>query len=91
MLNFDQSPSRMFDLLLKGSESTLGANRNWGRWSDVAAVMFPDIASHGSTFEKILSMMVLEWLVSLVGCKIYGMIEFKARESRNSLVGWCSL
>ena len=31
-------------------------------------------------------MRVLEKLVILVGCKIYGMIEFEARESRNSLV-----
>ena len=28
---------------------------------------------------------------SLAVCKIYGMIEFEARESRNSLVGCCSL
>ena len=57
----------------------------------MVAVMFPDIVSNESTFEKIFSMRVLEWVVSLVGCKIYGMIEFKARASRNSLVGWCSL
>ena len=53
--------------------------------------MFPDIASNESTLEKILSMRVLELLVILVGCRIYGMIEFEAIESRNSLVGWCSL
>ena len=47
------------------------------------AVMISDIASHESTFEKILSMSLLEWLVSLAGCKIYGMIEFEAREPRN--------
>ena len=80
----------MFDLLHKGFESTLGANKNWARWLDMVAVMFPDIASHESKFEKI-SLGVLEWIVSLVGCKIYGMIEFEARESRNSLVGLCSL
>ena len=51
----------MFELLHKGFESTLGANKNWGRWSDMVAVMFPDIASHESTFEKILSMRVSEW------------------------------
>ena len=32
--------------------------------------MFQDIASHESTFEKILSTGVLEWLVILVDCKI---------------------
>ena len=57
----------------------------------MVAVMFPDIASHQSTVQKLLSMKVLEWLVRLDGCKIYGMIGFEARESRNSLVGWCSL
>ena len=46
----------MFDLLDKWFGSTLGANKNCGRWSDMVAVMFPDIASHESTFEKILSM-----------------------------------
>ena len=64
----------MFDLLHKGFESTLGAHKNWGRWSYMVAVMFSDIASHKSTFKKILSMRVLAWLESLVGCKIYGMI-----------------
>ena len=63
MLNFDQSLSRMFDLLHKGFESTLGANKNWGRWSDMVAIMFPDIASRESTFGKILSMGDLECLV----------------------------
>ena len=57
----------------------------------MVAVIFPDIASYESTFEKILSMRVLELLVSLVCSKIYGMIELEARESRKSLVGWCSL
>ena len=50
----------MFDLLYKGFENTLGANKNWGKCSDMVAVMFPDIASHESTFEKILSMRVSE-------------------------------
>ena len=91
MLNFDQSLSRVFDLLHKGLESTLGVNKNWGRWSDMVAVMFPNTASLESTFEKILPMKVLEWLVRLLGCKVFGMIQFKARESRYSLVDWSSL
>ena len=62
MLNFDKSLSRMLDLLHKGFESTLGANKNWGRYdiSDMVAAMFSDIASNESTLEKILSMRVLE-------------------------------
>ena len=52
----------MLDLLHKGFESTLGANKNWGRYdiSDMVAAMFSDIASNESTLEKILSMRVLE-------------------------------
>ena len=75
MSNFDQSLSRMFYLLHKGFESTFAANKNWGRWSDMVAVMFSDITSHERTLEKILPMRVLEWLVSFVGCKMYGMLE----------------
>ena len=61
----------------------LRVNKNWCRWSYMIAVMIPDIASHESTFEKILSMSVLEWLVSLAGCKIFAMIECEAREPRD--------
>ena len=57
----------------------------------MVAVMFPHIVLNVSTFEKCLSLRVLEWLVGLTGCKIYVMIEFEAKESRNSLVGWCLL
>ena len=42
--------------------------------------------SESITFENILSIKVLEWLVILVGCKIKGISEFKARESKNSFV-----
>ena len=67
----------------KEFESTLGPNQNWGRLSDMVAVMFSDIVSHENTFEKIFSMRVLERLVSFVDYKNYGIIEFEARESRN--------
>ena len=53
--------------------------------------MLPEIASWEVTLENILSMSVFKWLVSLVGCKIYGINEFEARESKNSLVGSWSL
>ena len=46
-----------------------------------------NVSRNCCTFEKTLSMRVLEWLVSLVGSKTYGMIEFEATEPRNSLVG----
>ena len=37
-----------------------------------------------TAFENILSIRVLEWLVILVGCKIKGIHELEARESKNS-------
>ena len=40
-------------------------------------------------FENILSTRALEWLAILVGCK--GINELDASESKNSLVGLCSL
>ena len=47
----------------------------------MVAVKLPDIMSGSITFEKILSIRVLEWLVILVGCK--GTNESEARESKN--------
>ena len=58
-----------------------GIIANWGRWSEMVAVKLPDIMSGSITFEKILSIRVLEWLVILVGCK--GTNESEARESKN--------
>ena len=44
-----------------------------------------------TTFEDILSIRVLEWLIILVGCKMIGIHLLEARESKKSLVGLCSL
>ena len=38
------------------------------------------------TFEILLSIIVLEWLVIQVGCKIKGINESEARESKNVFV-----
>ena len=38
--------------------------------------------SGSRTFENILSIRVLEWLVILVGCKMKGISELEARESK---------
>ena len=38
------------------------------------------------TFENLLSIRVLEWVVTLVGCKIKDINELEARESKNSFV-----
>ena len=43
------------------------------------------------TFENILSIRGLEWLVILIGCKIKGVNELEARESKNSFFRYCSL
>ena len=52
----------------------------------MVAVKLPDIMSGSITFQKILSIKVLEWLVILTGCKIKGINELEARESKNSFV-----
>ena len=52
--------------------------------TDDLAVKLPDIMSGSITFENILSGIVLEWLVILVPCKIKGISELEARESKNS-------
>ena len=41
----------------------------------MVAVILPDIISGEIKLENILPMTVFEWLVILVGCKIYGMKE----------------
>ena len=43
------------------------------------------------TLLKILSIRVLEWLVSRLNWIIYGKYELEASESKNSFVGLCSL
>ena len=48
--------------------------------------MIPDIISMENILVKRLSMKVFEWLINLLGCRIYGAIELKAKESRKSLV-----
>ena len=48
----------------------------------MVAVKSPDIMSESITFENTLSIRVLEWLVFLVGCKIKGIHELEARESK---------
>ena len=57
----------------------------------MVAVKLPNIMSGSITFENILSTRVLEWLLILVGCKIKVINELEARESKNSLVSFCSL
>ena len=50
----------------------------------MVAFKLPDIMSGSISFENMLSIRVLEWLVVLVGCKIKGINELDARESKKS-------
>ena len=50
------------------------------------AVKLSDILSGSIRFKSILPTKVLEWLVTLVGCKIEGINELEARESKNSFL-----
>ena len=60
-----------------------GIIANWGRLSEMVAVKFPDIMSGSKTFQNILSIRVLVWLVILAGCKIKGKNELEAREKNH--------
>ena len=51
---------------------------NWGKQSEMVAVKLPDIMSGSITFENILSIRVLEWLVILGVCKTKGINELEA-------------
>ena len=55
----------------------------------MVAVTLPDIMYGSTMFENLLSFRVLEWIATLVDCKIKGTNE--ASESKNALVGLCSL
>ena len=82
----DQSLSSIFGILPEILPNILGIIANLGRWSEMVAVKTPDIMSGSITFEKLLSIRVLEWLVILVGCKMKVINELKATESKNSFV-----
>ena len=60
----------MLDLFDEGLTNTLEAIRNWGRWSDIVAVILPDITSCDVRLQNMLSTGVLEWPVSWVGWSI---------------------
>ena len=50
------------------------------------AAKLPDIMSGSITFENILSIKVLEWLVIQVGCKVKDINDLEGGQSKNSLV-----
>ena len=74
------------DLWHGAFESTLRANKNWGRRSDIVAIILPAFTLWEIILENILSMRLFEWLVILAGCKIYPIKEIEAAESKNLFV-----
>ena len=54
------------------------------------SVTLPDSTSGSATFENILSIRILPWLVILAGCKIKGINELEVREFKSSLIWLCS-
>ena len=52
----------------------------------MVAIKLPDIMSGSITFENILSIRVSQWLLILAGCKMKGINDLEARESKNSFV-----
>ena len=50
----------------------------------MVTVKVPDIMSGSKTFQNMLSIRVLEWLVILISCKIKGINELEAKESKSS-------
>ena len=51
----------------------------------MVAVKLPDVMSGSRSSENILSLRILEWVVTLDGCKIKGINELEAKEFKNSL------
>ena len=58
----------------------LGIITNWGRWTEIVAVKLSNIMSGSITFNNILFIGVLEWLVILVGSKIINELEASSQK-----------
>ena len=89
--NLSQSLSYILDLLPEMLSNLLRNTENWGRWSEIMAVKLPDIMSGSITFENILFIRALKWIVILVVCKIKCINELKVRKSKNSFDWLCWL
>ena len=60
------------DFVEGGLAKVFGEIKNWCRWSEMVAVILPQIMSLEMTLLKILSTRVLEWLVCRLDWMIYG-------------------
>ena len=79
------------DFWVGGFGWILGTNENWGKWSDLVVIMLLDIISGEIKLENILSSRVFEWLLILVGCKIYRIKALETSESKKLFIAWWSL
>ena len=52
----------------------------------MVTVKLSDIISGSITFENVLYIRVLEWVIILFGCKIKGINDLEPRESKYSFV-----
>ena len=57
--------------------------RNWGRWSEIDRVILPDIILGDIAFENILSISVLELLLTVVSWGIWDKSKWEDKESKN--------
>ena len=57
--------------------------RNWGRWSEIDRVILPDIILGDTAFENILSISVLELLLTVVSWGIWDKSKWEDKESKN--------
>ena len=55
----------MSDILLEWFDKIFATNKNWDKWSNIVAVMLPDITTCEMKMVNILSMKDFEWLVFL--------------------------
>ena len=76
----------MLDFLPELLPNILAIIENWDRWSEMLAVKLLDIISGSITFENILPIELLEWLVILVAGKNNSKNGLHARGSKNLLV-----
>ena len=60
----------------------VSSKRNWGRWSEMVVVRFPDIDEYGDGEANMLSLSVLDWAVILVGSVMKGRIWQDPRRTR---------
>ena len=58
-----------------------------GRWSNIMIRIFGETESRPKILEQILSISVVELLLTLAGCLMCGNNIWEERQSKNSLVG----